>query len=45
MIGSRRLLRSLEGVDRPRPVRIGAEMTVQVGGSGQIDAHSGERNR
>ena len=43
--GGGRLARGLEGVDRPRAVRIGPEMAVQVGRSGEVDAHRRERRR
>src|SRR5439155_21086163 len=38
--GGPRLLRGLESGDRPRPVRVGPEVGVQVRGPGQIDAHA-----
>ena len=37
--GGAGLLRGLEAGDRPRPVRIGAEVGVEVRGSGQVDGH------
>ena len=37
--GGRRLARRFERVDRPGAVRIGAEVAVQVGRPGQVDAH------
>ena len=37
--GRRGFARGFERVDRSRPVRVGAEVTVQIGRSGEVDAH------
>ena len=37
--GGGRLARGLERVDRARAVRVGAEVAVQIGRTGEVDAH------